>query len=93
MYAHRGMHVNSFDENSMKSFRNALLHMDGFECDVQLSKDNALVIVHDKTLYRTHKINKRVDEMMLCQLKALKIPELCDVIDLMHDNTKTIILD
>ena len=53
-YAHRGLHSNKHDENTMLSFQRAVETMDGFECDVRLSRDDMCVIVHDSSLERTH---------------------------------------
>ena len=53
-YAHRGLFDNASDapENSLLAFKKAVDAGYGIELDVQLSKDNQLVIFHDATLNR-----------------------------------------
>ena len=50
MYAHRGVHRRVCEENTIPAFRRAIRSMDGFECDVRLSRDRVPVVVHDATL-------------------------------------------
>ncbi|MGO4889779.1 glycerophosphodiester phosphodiesterase family protein [Anaerobacillus sp. MEB173] len=53
IFAHRGYSA-AYPENTMAAFKAAeQLHVDGIEFDVQLSKDNIPVIIHDSTLERT----------------------------------------
>lgn len=50
-------------------------HMKGFECDVRLTGDNQLVVVHDanaKTM-TTNKYNKNIGEMTYKELQCLEI--------------------
>lgn len=51
-YAHRGLHNNNSDapENSAKAFLLAVEQNYGIELDVQLTKDEKVVIFHDVTL-------------------------------------------
>lgn len=52
-YAHRGARAHA-PENTLLAFDLAFdLGADGIECDVQLSADNRLVIIHDSTVKRT----------------------------------------
>ena len=46
-----------------------LLNSDGIECDVRKTKDNKLVIIHDKTINRTSNGKGHVSEYNLNQLK------------------------
>jgi glycerophosphoryl diester phosphodiesterase len=51
--AHRGGSVLR-PENTIVAFDHAVeLGVDGLECDVQLSRDGAVVVMHDPTLERT----------------------------------------
>lgn len=83
MFAHRGVHRNDSDENTMDAFRMALRRMDGFECDVRLSRDGIPVVVHDHTLLRTHNIESRVQDLSASELYALNVPLVHDVVDLL----------
>lgn len=52
-FAHRGF-SGKYPENTMLAFEKALeIGVDGIELDVQLSKDNEIVIIHDETIDRT----------------------------------------
>lgn len=70
--AHRG-YSGKFDENTMLAFRKALEYKaDGIETDVQLSKDNIPVIIHDETLDRTTDGKGYVKEYTLSELKRFR---------------------
>lgn len=70
--AHRG-YSGKFDENTMLAFRKALEYKaDGIETDVQLSKDNIPVIIHDETLDRTTDGRGYVKEYKLSELKKFR---------------------
>lgn len=68
---HRGL-SSSHLENSLEAFRAALAAgMDGFELDVQPTRDGVCVVLHDETLDRTS-----VGGGILRQLKASELPPL-----------------
>ena len=73
--AHRGLHSQdkSIPENSLAAFRKAAENGYGVELDVQLSKDGQVVVFHDDTLKRVCGVDKRVDELTLEELQALKL--------------------
>jgi glycerophosphoryl diester phosphodiesterase len=53
VFAHRGG-AKLAPENTMTAFERGMsVGSDGFECDVQLSRDGIVMIVHDRTLDRT----------------------------------------
>ncbi|GGE53962.1 glycerophosphodiester phosphodiesterase [Priestia taiwanensis] len=53
VFAHRGA-AGTYPENTMVAFKKAKrLGADGLELDVQLTKDDQLVVIHDETLDRT----------------------------------------
>jgi glycerophosphoryl diester phosphodiesterase len=59
-------------ENTMTSFAHALeLGADWIECDVHLSRDGAVVVIHDETLDRTTDGHGLVKDQTLAELKAL----------------------
>ena len=71
--AHRGNNV-VFPENSMAAFRSAVeLGADGIECDLHLTKDGELVIIHDETLDRTSDRSGVIAEMTLEEVKAARL--------------------
>ncbi|NLK39308.1 MAG: glycerophosphodiester phosphodiesterase [Clostridiales bacterium] len=97
-YAHRGLFNDRFPENSMGAFARAVSEGYGIELDVQLSADNEVVVFHDNTLTRACGIDKRVDELTLRELKALRlfgseerIPELSEALKLVKGAVPLII--
>lgn len=88
-FAHRGLHNESFPENSLPAFENAIQYRYGIELDVHLMKDNRLVVFHDDELERmTGKIGfvKELTRDMLSEYKlkdtTYSIPTFKAVLDL-----------
>ena len=80
--AHRGG-TGLGPENRLQTFAKALeLGVDALELDIHQSSDGGLVVIHDLTLDRTFGVSGRVDRMTLKQLKALGVPTLQQVVDL-----------
>ena len=70
-FAHRGANVMA-PENTMAAFQKALeLGADGFEFDVQLSKDGVPVVIHDEELKRTTNGSGLVKDLTLAELQNL----------------------
>ena len=68
---HRGA-MGHCPENTLASFERGLqLGADWIELDVHLSRDNALIVIHDETLDRTTNGQGAVREHSLAELKAL----------------------
>lgn len=68
---HRGA-SGSAPENTMASFRRAKeLGADAVECDVHLSSDGHLMVIHDSTLDRTTNGRGPVSALPMAELKAL----------------------
>ena len=90
MYAHRGLqHQGSrrvCDENTMVSFRLAVEHGMGFECDVRMSFDMVPVVVHDRTLWRTHGVRVRVCNLVASELSAYNVPTVEEVLSEFQTN-------
>ena len=65
LYAHRGLHNNKagVPENSLMAFQLAVEKHYGIELDVQLTKDFVPVILHDYSLLRPCKVDKKVSEL------------------------------
>ncbi len=68
-FAHRGF-SGKYPENTMLAFSKAIeTGCDGIELDVQLTKDNELVIIHDEELKRTTGHSGMVKDFTLVELK------------------------
>ncbi|HEY3298025.1 MAG TPA: glycerophosphodiester phosphodiesterase family protein [Armatimonadota bacterium] len=92
--AHRGFSTEA-PENTLAAFRRALeLKIDMIECDVRLSKDGRLMVIHDETVDRTTNGTGAVSQMTFDQLRGLdagswfgpefaceKIPTLDEALD------------
>mgnify|MGYP001568243544 CR=1 FL=1 len=85
-------------ENTLSSFKYALkLKCPYIECDVRLTKDKQVVIIHDKDLERTTNGYGLVSKFTLKELKKLdagnneKIPTLQELINLVKNKAKLVI--
>ena len=83
---HRGLSSKHL-ENSMEAFRAALAAgMDGFELDVQPTRDGVCLVLHDEDLARTANGSGLLRQMKVAELPPLKngepVPRLADVLDL-----------
>jgi glycerophosphoryl diester phosphodiesterase len=83
-------------ENTLASMRKALeFGVDGFEFDIQLSKDGIPVVIHDSTLERTTNGKGLVSDHTLAELQQFdagggeRIPSLRDVLDFMDAQQAT----
>lgn len=81
---HRGLSTTHL-ENSLAAFRAALAAgMDGFERDVQPTRDGVCVVLHDETLERTATAGGTLRQMNAAELPRLKngesVPRLSDVL-------------
>ena len=99
--AHRGF-SGAAPENTIAAFKKAMeVGSDMIECDVHLSKDREVVVIHDVTLKRTTNGNGKVRDFNLRELKRLdagawfgaqfsgeKIPTLKEVLELTRDKTR-----
>ena len=91
--AHRGVFDNkSVPENSMLSFKNAIKYNYPIELDVQLTKDNKLVVFHDDNLLRMTGYDKLLQESNYFEISNLKllntnekIPTFSDVLKLINN--------
>lgn len=90
--AHRGVHNNKdIPENSMKAFKKALDKNLPMELDVHLTKDNVVVVFHDRIIKRMTGVNEDITQLTyeeLSKYTLLKtkesIPKLTDVLDLVN---------
>ncbi len=99
-YAHRGLYDNETDapENSMKAFSKAVENDYGIELDVQLTRDNVMVVFHDFSLERVCGVDKLVRELTYEELQQLtildsdqRIPKFEDVLKLVNGRVPLII--
>lgn len=79
-------------ENTLVSFRSAIeLGVDMIECDVHLTADGELVVIHDHTLDRTTNGTGPVGQHTLAQVRQLdagrgeRLPVLAEVCELARD--------
>ena len=79
-YAHRGLHREGAEENSMTAFKNAVENGYGIELDVRFSKDGELVVFHDATLKRVCGVDKRVVDLTVSELKEIKLGSTEDTV-------------
>ena len=91
--AHRGLWDNeTIPENSMKAFQKAIQNSYPIELDVQLTKDNVLVVFHDYNLkrmtgvpiYLQESTFQEIEECPLLMTKE-RIPTFQSVLDLVKD--------
>ena len=104
--AHRGGLTLLHPENSLIAFQNAIKYTNFIEMDIQFSKDNQPLVIHDSSLNRTTNCigkikNKNYNELKLCRLRSninrtvskQHIPHLEEVIQLMSTSKPTLILE
>ena len=90
--AHRGIFNNKYiPENSLPAFQKAMDLNIPIELDIQLTKDQELVIFHDINLKRMCGVYKYIDDTTYQELKKFpllstneKIPTLKEVLDLIQ---------
>ena len=88
---HRGA-AGVFAENTLKGFRCAIeLGVDLVECDVHLTRDGHLIVMHDEKVDRTTNGSGLIRELDLSTLRELdagdgeKVPTLDEVLATVHD--------
>jgi glycerophosphoryl diester phosphodiesterase len=95
VHGHRGA-AGLAPENTLAAFRKAIeLGADGMEMDLQMTRDGAVIVIHDDTLDRTTDGHGRVADLTLGEVKQAdagakfgsafrgqRVPTLLEVIDL-----------
>lgn len=91
-YAHRGFHDNRSEapENSCKAMRLAVENGYGIELDVQLTKDEKVVVFHDADLSRVCGVDAKVNSMTYEELQTLRLFESNEKIPLFSEVLKII---
>lgn len=88
--AHRGIYNNiKVPENSILSFKKAIELNYPIELDVNITKDNILIVFHDDNLLRMTGLNRNINDLTYIEIKNLnllntkeKIPTLEEVLKL-----------
>ena len=89
--AHRGMFNNiDMPENSILAFKEALKYNYPIELDVQLTKDNTLIVFHDYNLKRMTGIDKNVCDVTYDEIKTLKLLNTNQTIPILKDVLKLV---
>ena len=86
-YAHRGFHDNNTDvpENSKKAFALAVKNGYGIELDIQLTKDEKVVVFHDDNLKRMCGVDAKVNSMTYEELQQLYLLDSTEKIPLFSE--------
>ncbi len=91
--AHRGVHDNKrIPENSLKAFKRAIELNYPIELDIQLTKDNVLVVFHDFNLTRMTDKTDYIQDRKIADLEEItlldtneKIPTFKEVLKLVNE--------
>ena len=84
--AHRGLFNNiDIPENSLIAFEEAAKNKYGIELDIQLTKDDKLVVFHDSSLKRMTGIDKNLIDCTYDELLQYKLLDTNEVIPLFKD--------
>ena len=74
--AHRGGPYPGYPENCIETFEYVLTHtLTIIECDIVLTKDEQLIMMHDNTLNRTTTGTGRVEQQTLEEIKKLQLKD------------------
>ncbi|KYD24753.1 glycerophosphodiester phosphodiesterase [Parageobacillus toebii] len=106
IYAHRGF-SGKYPENTMLAFQKAYeVGADGIELDVQMTKDEEIVVIHDERVDRTTNGIGYVKDFLYKQLRLLdagswfhdrfarqRIPALMEVLEWVQDLDKEIMIN
>lgn len=96
---HRGLFNNlDIPENSLGAFKRTVENSYGTELDVQMTKDEKLVVFHDTSLLRMCGVNKNLTDLTYKELQELnlldteyKIPLFSEVLDILNPDTPLIV--
>ncbi len=96
--AHRGLHNQEIDENSMPAFERAVEHGYGIELDVHATVDGKVIVMHDLSALRTTGIDLDVTKATYAELLELElnitktqIPLLSDVLTMVDGKVPVLI--
>jgi len=86
-------------ENTLKAFRTGFEKADAVECDVTLTKDGVLAVIHDICLMRTARRPGKIKDFTMAQLAEFdvgggeKIPSLSDTLKCAASFAKALIIE
>lgn len=90
LIAHRGLTSKDIKENTLEAFKNAINNgYEGIELDIRKTKDNKIVVIHDKYINRTSNGNGNINKITYKKLLKYnfgskkmysKIPLLKDIV-------------
>ena len=72
-FSHRGLHDKDAPENTRPAFEKSIEHGWGYEFDVQLTKDDQLVIHHDYDGARSFGQDVRLEDLTLAELRQFDL--------------------
>lgn len=79
-------------ENTLPAFEEGIAcKAEAVECDVHLSQDREMVIMHDATLDRTTNLTGKIAETPWATMKAAGIPSLADLTKVTKDRTVLVV--
>ena len=89
--AHRGIHNNiDIPENSLLAFKKAKELNIPIELDIQITKDNRLIVFHDYSLNRMTNIDKKIKDCTYQELSRINLLKTNEKIPLLKDVLKLI---
>ena len=89
--AHRGVHNNiDVPENSLLAFKKAKDLNLPIELDIQITKDNQIIVFHDYNLKRMTNIDKNIKDCTYQELTTIKLLKTKEKIPLLKEVLKLI---
>ena len=88
--AHRGLYNKNIPENSMAAFALAMAEDMAIELDVQLTKDDKVIVFHDSNLKRMTNIDKKVYKCSYEEISKLRLQNSKETIPLLEDVLKMV---
>ena len=65
LISHRGLINDNIKENTLESFKNAINNnYNGIELDIRITKDNKIVVLHDKLINRTSNAKGNINNLL-----------------------------
>ena len=96
--AHRGLHVDGIEENTLQAFERAIKQGYAIELDIRLTQDGQVIVYHDLDLKRLNGQDHLIDHHELETLQSFPflqskqtIPTLFDVLNLVHGRVPLLI--
>jgi len=96
--AHRGYFNEVYPENSLGAFQRAVDHGFSVELDIQLTKDDVVVVFHDNDLKRMCGVDKKVKELTYAEIKELSlldtnatVPTFQEVLDILDSKVFVVV--